>query len=416
MLALACGGDPASTDVAAEDTTEGATSEPAAEDTTWGDDDVPPPWDGSECAPSLSGMVEWSGTITTTAGRGGGRDLVRGPEETIYVLDGCISRWTELGIRSWQIFGSGLDCQAITLGADGQPVVAGGVSEVAIGGNDEKQATIVLGYDAEGLEQWRVEIDDVRDASQRATAVATDPNGDLIIAGLTTRQDGSVRAWVAKLDPRGALLWKRNLPAGTEVGPYLDVDAGGVIAVADQRRTPQGVPHVVITQIDTEGAERWTWDSAEELGYRMGLSAIAVDWRGGVVLGGRNEGEKGRPALLVTLGPEGRSHWVRSGSDIPWLETIHAVGFDPCDGIVIAGSGDLSEGRTFGQLWMAKLDRQGELRWASYLPAAVGLPDNAIAALRVEADGGVIATGTDLLSSGSDSPETPRTWLGRFAP
>lgn len=398
----ACNGPEASGAGSAQDSETTAQSTGEA-DESGGLDPVPPPWDRSECPAQLRGGLEWSAAISTTPGRGGGRDLVPLPDRSVLVVDGCVSRWSEEGVRQWQVLQDNQNCYGVTVDALRQPLVVGS------GVPDPFLPWVLLALDDEGLPRWRHDFDEFP-GHERASAIAHAPDGTMLVAGTAWLVSSERRPWISKRAADGSPLWIRSFEPNGRDDPWLATDIEGR-PILLYHQDDEGIDAAVAIALDAHGEIRWSWTSTEDGGLRLRPRAFAADWRGQVVIAGDDQAQPSPTATVVMLDERGELRWQRSALDIHWIETVSAAGFDPCGTIVLAGGGDLREQATSGQIWAAKLKLDGGLRWASFLPTTAASPDNEIADVWIDRNGAVWATGT-----ASSNLDPLQTWVGRFAP
>jgi len=416
-LMLACGqSEGSAAEVSGESTGSsggsGVSTRSETEARTEDDDDTADPWDRSECADTLSGELEWSATLPTEFDRIA-RDLARGPTGTVYVVDGCLSLWTEFGERQWQLLNTTWTCEAMGLDLGARPLVVGTVNDL------EGRQALLVSIDPEGVPLWSVTIDDVPLASQTAHDMAVDPEGNIFIAGLLDLEDEPMdRPWLAKLDPEGEQVWKRVLPEQTYSDPQIALDDTGAVVLAVATFSEQSVFHVVLTKYSPEGQERFRLDMIDTLGHPLKLDALAVDPDGFIALAGRDPSQSGEPHVLALLDRNGTPLWVRTSVDVDWLESATTIEFDRCGTIVLGGSGDPGD-NDWGELWVAKVGREGELRWSYFASTFFFSRDTLVSGLEIEPDGGVLATGVNVIGQeqfGGSTTPILETWVARLSP
>ncbi|MEM7152466.1 MAG: hypothetical protein AAF799_06455 [Myxococcota bacterium] len=372
-------------------------------------------WDQSQCSEVITGQPDWSSTVVTTVAVGGGQAIARGVDGDLFVVDGCLSRWEEDGLRQWLVSDPSWTCNSMVLDAQGHPIVAGH-SLAAYG-----RVPLLHSYDAERELKWKATFEDSPLTDDVATDLAIDRWGELVLVGRrSTDEPGEApdQSWVTKFDENGQALWSLSFDEGVSAPPKVAVDGDGGIVHAEQRRTDNGIEYVVLLGLDAQGKEVWSWDSLVDLGSPLRLLAMDADPQGEVVLAGRDPTPPHQPDLIVLLGRGGNVRWSRSSIDIGWLETIATVAFDPCGSIVFGGGGDLGP-RNWGQPWIAKVDRQAELRWGHYVAVPLVSQFAQIQGVRVEPDGGVLATGTRVIAEQIiDEEPVPvlESWMGRVLP
>ncbi|MEX1368710.1 MAG: hypothetical protein AB1Z98_36620 [Nannocystaceae bacterium] len=376
------------------------------------------PFDRSQCSTALSGGLSWSISRQSTVGRGGGRDLARASDDSVYMLDGCLSRWNEDGSREWEVLeASGWDCFAMDVDPARGPVVVG---------RQGGRQPLIAAFEPSGAPRWIMPTvveeppEELPEVFVVAYDVVVDDGGGLFVAGtrVPIQEPPRSYAWLSRIDPEdGSVIWERELDEVISV-PHLTT-AGDEIVLAEVRRNAAGIESIELLTFDVDGQPQDHWSSLDALGLPLELVAVAGDYQGSIALVGRDHSVAGSPFVLALLGSTGAPQWVRSGLDVPWLqETITTVAIDPCGSVVIAGSGDL-ETADWGNLWVAKVDLGGELRWSTFVPAPYFSRSTKVAALRIEPDGGVLAAGLEIIGAQRTEDEVvlfANSWLGRLRP
>jgi hypothetical protein len=242
---------------------------------------------------------------------------------------------------------------AVTLGGD--LVVAGGaVGDVDFGGGVLTGAgaplhdVVVARFDASAKHLWSHRWGD--GADQVANAVAVDAQGNTVVTGGYTGQlaigpgaplssAGTIDLFVAKLDPAGAVLWKRSYGAAATVmqGRAVAVDSAGnsviagyftgTISVGGSTLVSQGDNDIVVAKLDPAGTPLWSRSyggpgADKAFGVAIGPADtvfVTGGYRGVVTFGALpaiasptlNDGS----SFLVKLDKNGTPLWVRSQSE-----------------------------------------------------------------------------------------------------
>lgn len=255
-------------------------------------------------------------------------------------------------------------------------------------------------YAADGALLWSVQFGGA--GEDAVHAVAFDPAGNLVIAGLFTgtmrigeielEGAGSDDAFIAKLDPQGKPLWARALGGrDSDAANDLALDTDGSIFVTGSfmREMPvdptttlrsKGNEDVFLLALDADGTVLWSQSFGHR--YRDFGQRVAVDGAGNVVLLAEfmDEVAFGGPALIsegnrdvavVKLTSTGGHLWsMRFGS--PFNEYALGLAVDPAGNIALTGSFDneidfgggklLSAGES--DIYVARLDPDGAHLWS----------------------------------------------------
>jgi len=241
--------------------------------------------------------------------------------------------------------------------------------------------------------------------SDAGNGLAVDGSGNIYVTGSSSAtwgnplraHSGGYDAFVAKLDPDGALLWNTFLGgSGDDLGEGVALDGSGHIFVTGRSNASWGSPlreygggycgyrvpipctDAFAARLDADGALLWNvflGGSQNDFGY-----GIAVDGSGHVYVTGGSGTTWGNPvrthsgagAFVAKLDPNGALLWhsFLGGSD-------GALGY----GIALDGSGHIyvtgDSFATWGSplrahsggydAFVAKLDAHGELLWNTFL-------------------------------------------------
>lgn len=423
---VACGGD-RGTSVATDDTGSTGTTAPTGDGSTTADEtDGEPPFDRSQCEPDLSGQLEWSVSLPSTVQRGGGIDIARASSDSVYVVDGCLSRWDAMGFRRWEVQDPEWICAAMDVTPEGEPVVVGMRTTAA------EPVALVVAFDDDGTPRWGAPSDeeptgdppadppdDEPAPSVQATDIVIDGDGRIYVAGLARLAGEQPWPWLSRLDPDdGRELWTLELEPGELQPPRLTLADGLPVLALGQDRGAD-IHSVELRTFDPEGEERSRWSSLDDLGMPLQLIAHDGDHDGSMVVLGRDPSLPSPPQVLLLLDSLGNPRWIRSGLDVSWLrEQAATVALDPCGSVMLAGAGDPAEA-SWGHLWLLKLDRAAEPRWSHYVPAPYFSADSVLRAIAIEPDGGVLATGaqvTDVQEFDDQPVVFMDAWAGRIMP
>jgi hypothetical protein len=207
---------------------------------------------------------------------------------------------------------------------DGYIVVAGLTFGDLGGENAGEYDAFVAKFDRNGDHQWTRQLGTA--SGDQAGSVGTDAQGNVYIAGdtfggLNGASAGLADAYLAKYDPRGDLLWIRQLgSAAGDVITGIAIDQAGHVYATGQTDgdlggTNAGPSDAFLAKYAANGDLLWTrqagtaaFDSA---------NAVAIGDEGTVVIGGLTNGDLGGAnagdydAFLIGYDAEGNSLWTR---------------------------------------------------------------------------------------------------------
>lgn len=281
--------------------------------------------------------------------------------------------------------------------------------------------TAVVKFDAHGRLLWSTYLGGT--GSDAVRDIAVDPSGNVIVVGSTSSADfpangphaddsrnGGSDAFVAKYSPDGALLWSTyyggdgvdsafDIAVDSEGNLYIEgqTDAGGLPGAdgayggADDtfvvKLRPEG-SHVWTKYIGGSGADRppiyggsgIAYDASDNVLYVSGLT-YSNDFHTSISRGAAYSG--GGDAFIVKMTPSGEMIWAMllGGSALDWG---HGVAVDGQGGVFTTGwtqssdlptpngydttyNGDMTGYWLGGDIFVAKLSREADLLWATYL-------------------------------------------------
>jgi hypothetical protein len=216
--------------------------------------------------------------------------------------DAFVAAYSIAGEPLWtqQLGGPNPDAAfGVSLDSNGAALVVGETRSALDGarrGSDRDAFLAKVGPDGELV--YARQLGSSLGVDEVATSVATDANGDVVLAGHTFgsvqgESKGSADILVARYSSAGELLWTAQLGSeGYDAAEAIAVDAGGAVYVAGQTGgSIVGGPGVVfggrplLAKLSATGAPLW---SVELEDAEMGAaSAIVVDAQGDVWLSGR---------------------------------------------------------------------------------------------------------------------------------
>jgi hypothetical protein len=215
-------------------------------------------------------------------------------------------------------------------------------------------------FDPAGAWQW-THVFTVKDQSVTGGGIAVDADGHVYVAGATTGRLGAATfggtdAFVAKLDPTGAVSWLHQFgsaagDAATAVA--LAPDGSLRVALVSEGTPPGAQPNLggidaFLMRIDADGSPGWTRrvGSASQESLSVGRH-LAVDAHGASVLAGGTSGPFAGPdshvgqddIFLVRVDAAGGEVWRRQFGTAA-TEVTHAVALDAEGFVWVAGATD----------------------------------------------------------------------------
>ena len=215
---------------------------------------------------SLVWQRSWNGT---PHGLYEGNDVAVAADGSVYVTglfapngtqagDVLLLKFSPNGALIWQRTwdsGNTETGEALAVAGDGSIYVSGGSNSLA-----ELGPLVLLRFAPDGTLLWQRTWSDVASGD----ALAIGPNGNIHVAGVAPRPDGTFH-WdmvVLTLNPQGTLLWQRDLAAGdvADARGGMTVAPDGSIYVAGGLQAIQGrtaINDTLITKFSPNGSLTW---------------------------------------------------------------------------------------------------------------------------------------------------------------
>lgn len=291
--------------------------------------------------------------------RSSSKILNREPSAIIKYLapDPGTELWTrQFGTSSYERAG------AVATDTDGNVIVAGYTFGSLAQVNQGSANAFVRKYGPNGDHLWTQQFG--ANAETVATAVATDGEGNIIVAGSTAgaldgTSHGGADGYVRKYAPNGAPLWTQQFGTGADdyVAAVATDDEGNIVVagytLGSLQGANQGEFDAYVRKYGPNGDYRWT----EQFGTNTDDHAFAVttDDEGNIMVAGSTSGplqganQGGYDAYVRKYGPSGDYRWTRQFGTTG-IDEATAVATDTEGAIIVAGS-------TWGALFGAN---QGE--------------------------------------------------------
>ena len=238
-------------------------------------------------------------------------------------------------------------------------------------------------------------------------------------AVITAPRYGNGNGWLVKMDNTGAIQWQESLGGtGTEYAVVVLSTSDGGYLVGLQSTSPAGTGNVTspnhggwdywVVKLSSTGAIQWQnsyGGSQDEF-----LSAMAQTTDGGYILAGSTLSDDGEVSgnhgftnyWVVKITSTGAIQWQKclGGSNI---DDGYGVAQSPDGGYFVTGSATSSDGEVTGShgdndMWVVKLDANGNLLWENSLGGSLADVGNAVTAT---SDGGCLSVGYTYSNDGN---------------
>ena len=229
------------------------------------------------------------------------------------------------------------------------------------------------------------------------------PNGDIVVAGYygaTDEYGSGANVWILRLDENGNVKWQKTYGGNV----YDDASAvvlapnGDIIVTGKTLSFGAGGTNIWVLRLDENGNVKWqktyggsNYDYAE---------AVAIAPNGNIIVAGwtLSFGAGDRDVWVLRLDENGNVKWQKTygGSS---TDVANAVALAPNGDIIIAGN-TWSFGAGDADVWILRLDENGNVKWQKTYGGKNGDVANAVAL----ADNGdiIVAGWTGSFGAGKD--------------
>lgn len=277
---------------------------------------------------------------------------------------------------------------------DGGWVVAGSTASLGEGEND----IWVLKLDSDGEIAWQKTYGG--SGNDYANCIELTMDGGYIVAGTTySFGAGGSDAWLLKLDGDGESIWQKAYGGGSyDYATAIEVVSWGYIVAGNTFSFGDGDSNIWVMALVSDGEIAWEKTYGGD-GFDSAFSIRQTDDWGYLIAGETFSFGQGENDLwLLKLDFQG---------EIVWQKTYGASGFDwpfrlqltEDGGCIIAGN-TFSSGAGEDDIWVMKFDGQGQISWQkTYGGTGFDWP----ASIQPTSDGGyVVAGGTYSFGGGQD--------------
>ncbi|WP_048149655.1 protein kinase [Thermococcus sp. AM4] len=247
----------------------------------------------------------------------------------------------------------------------------------------------VLRLDNNGNVKWQKTYG--RGYTDHAEAVAIAPNGDIIVAGYTDHFGaGGWDAWILRLDSNGNVKWQKTYGGSDYDEAYAVAIApnGDIIVAGWTKSFGAGEYDVWVLRLDNNGNVKWQktyggskWDEAYALALAPNGDIIVAGWTDSFGAGKDD-------AWVLRLDANGNVKWQKTyGGE--WYDKAKAIAIAPNGDIIVVG-GTTSFGAGRSDVWVLRLDENGNVKWQKTYGGSNGDEAHAVA---IAPNGDIIVAG-----------------------
>lgn len=346
--------------------------------------------------------IMWSNTFG-----GAGVDNVESVIETddgnfVLVNIGNLIKIDSDGNRLWSVGLSGTG-KSVVQSADGGYVITGSVSDGS-GGID----LMITKSSAEGEISWKTVLDLIDD--EVGHDISSNADGEFIVTGRSHPYHSFTQSvLVASFDAEGGLLWKRKFSGG-----YIDngkgikiLSDGNIIVTGSFVSNSEDAGDLLFLMLRAEGDTLWikTYGGG---GWDIGNKVIETADGGLLAVGSINLfGSRKQDLWIIKTDANGDSLWSRTFGG-PSNESAYSVIESNIGGYIVVGDSGVGDHHAGGgDLWLLKIDENGNLLWSETF--GDGGSDGGRSIFGTE-DGGFVVSGFKSEAGNINA------WILRFAP
>lgn len=270
---------------------------------------------------NASGVQQWTagspkGNASHMAMDGQGNIFVCGYNDS-QSYDIVIAKYNPSGVEQWvrRYMGPGkMDDypKALKVDASGNVYVAGEVRD----STGQAFEMVTIKYNAAGELQWDRLYRGATSKDDRATGLALDPQGNVLVTGSTNVDQAA--PWMTdyitiKYDPNGQEIWKKtyNGPANSSDAPIgVEVDGAGCIYVAGISLKYTGSEDYHVIKYTSSGDTLWTARYNTSQGNSQTMRVLALDPAANIYVTGSSQGPTGRDYSTLKFDSSGVRVWV----------------------------------------------------------------------------------------------------------
>ncbi|WP_054839716.1 PEGA domain-containing protein [Thermococcus sp. JCM 11816] len=216
----------------------------------------------------------------------------------------------------------------------------------------------ILGLDEDGNIKWQKTYGGKWNDWAKAVAVA--PNGDIIVAGYTgSFGAGDWDVWVLRLDENGNIVWQKTYGGGSnydEANAIALTDNGDIIVTGETWSFGIGEIDVWVLRLDENGNVKWqkTYGGSDQ----DWANSVAIAPNGDVIVAG----------VTNSFGTNGDMWVLRldENGNVKWQKTYGGSNGDKANAVAIADNGDILVAGEWGSgcdFLVLRLDENGNVKW-----------------------------------------------------
>jgi uncharacterized delta-60 repeat protein len=220
-----------------------------------------------------------------------------------------------------------------------------------------------LKYNSSGEEEWVARFDGPAHEADVATALAVDRAGNVIVTGYSYGLGTSKDYVTIRYSPTGVQQWVARFGgSGADAPQAVATDPQGSIIVAGRSPDAGGESDYTIIKYDTLGNEQWVQKYDGPRNNADVPSDLVVDSSGNIFVTGYSLGLGSVDFATVKYGPSGQQEWVRR-FDAGGGDVASALALDDSGNVYVTGSSQ--SGNMVSDYCTIKYSSSGSQQWVA---------------------------------------------------
>jgi len=195
---------------------------------------------------------------------------------------------------------------------------------------------------------WTNRYNGQGDYSDRFTAVLTDANGNVYLAGSTVISGNNQDILVLKLDANGTTVWRNvyNAPSsGVDAALAMTMDAAGNIYITGYAKFTASATDIVTIKYNAAGVIQWTANYGFTTDQYEQGNSVVVDGSGNVYIAGQSDPDSTTTVsddyVVIKYNANGVQQWVqRTNGTGNGIDRPSKIVLDPTGNPVVTGRSD----------------------------------------------------------------------------
>lgn len=269
----------------------------------------------------------------------------------IFIATSLHAQVTEEWVNRYNGTGNYIDIpHSLAIDASGNILVTG----ESVGSNiNEHPDYVTIKYTPAGIQQWVARYDGIGNSVDKATSIAVDISGNVVVSGLSIGNGGLYDCVTIKYNSVGTQQWVGRYTSATQTNPSIVCDVSGNVYVV----LTSNPNRIVTIKYDADGIEKWRNT------YTVGsarATAIGIDLFNNIYV----TGEYLSDYLTIKYDSAGSQVWaVTRGGGVDNVDDPKALFVDNSGNVYVTGNSNNTSLNNTDYLTI-KYNTAGVFQWA----------------------------------------------------